>query len=198
MQSTSLILGISPDAVIPFDAGVPWSANKLAFFSEKHTSRPPPIFVWSYQTLESQALLYRLASGDSNHIHVDTTASVMLGSEKKAPILHGLFTLALAFRAIAKLVAGRTNHGSTTATTAVEYDIAFRKLEGKFSQPAFVGDCLYVKIWDKVTSDSHEYTENIQSSFYFVIVNQYSETVVDCGLAEIEVSLSQLIPKSRL
>ncbi|OEU12677.1 hypothetical protein FRACYDRAFT_243934 [Fragilariopsis cylindrus CCMP1102] len=97
MQSTALVLGVDSNNVIAFDAGI----KRLT----SHKSKTPsvsctkkPIFHWTYQTSQSQALLYRMTSGDSNHIHVDTSASDMLGSDTKAPLLHGLFTLALAFR----------------------------------------------------------------------------------------------------
>ena len=134
---------------------------------EKLTSRPtipsdtPPLFEWMYATASNQALLYRMASGDSNHIHVDTSASEMMGSDKKVPLLHGLFSLALAFRAILKLVP--------------DADRRIRRLEARFTRPAFVGDVLSVKIWKNKLSSSE---------LLFVVVNKDSGvTLVDCGCA---------------
>lgn len=180
MQATTLILGIPPDRVLSFDAGIPRRSCEPEI--PKHVA---PIFQWSYQTTESQALLYRLASGDSNRIHVDTSASEMLSLEKKAPLLHGLFTLALALRAIVKLTG--------------DSDIVPRRLEGKFSRPAFVGDNLCVKVWNAIGSrdratltdrspvDGMRSRQAIAKGFFFVVVNKDTQTtLVDCGYAEIE------------
>lgn len=193
MQSTTLILGLSSDDVLPFDSGIP-----LLSTNPKVPQQVAPIFEWSYQTTESQALLYRLASGDSNRIHVESSVSELLGLEKKAPLLHGLFTLAIAFRAIVKL-------------TGYD-DVVARKLEGKFSHPAFVGDTLCVKIWNSTNNNNsvlgvrdkrgafgdRASTENrcpaqvMPKRFIFVVINQDTgTTLVDCGYAEVEVKCNK-------
>jgi acyl dehydratase len=189
MQSTTLLLGLSSDSVLPFNAGVPRLSN-----NPKVPDHEAPIFEWTYRTTESQALLYRLASGDSNRIHVESSVSELLGLEKEAPLLHGLFTLALAFRAIVKL-------------TGSNDDVVARKLEGKFSHPAFVGDTLRVKVWnstndavnevgdrkgangDLASTESRCPVQDIRKRFIFVVINQDTETtLVDCGFAEVEIA----------
>jgi acyl dehydratase len=160
MQSTALVLGVAKENVAPYeDSAIARLTSKPRIPEDQ-----PTILEWTYPTISSQALLYRLASGDSNRIHVDTSASEMLGSEKKAPLLHGLFTLAVAFRAILKLINSA--------------DKTIRRLEGKFVQPAFVGDVLSVKVWKDEASSS--------GNFVFIVVNKDTGvTLVDCGYAEI-------------
>jgi len=167
MQSTALVLGIAKDIVSAYDSGI-----------AKLTSAPKipedtrPLLEWTYHTAPNQALLYRLASGDSNHIHVDTSASEMMGSDKKAPILHGLFTLAVAFRGLLKVVP--------------DADQRIRKLEARFTQPAFVGDALVVKIWK---------TRNSPIEFVFTVTNkEFGVVVVDNGFAQ----MSSIVAKSSI
>lgn len=195
MQSTALVMGISPEDVLPYKAGVPRlsSLKHSSFFASKDAKKTTPMFQWSFQTKHSQALLYRIASGDSNHIHVDTSVSQQMGSEQRDPILHGLFTLSLAFRAIVKLLHSNilgSNGCNVDASCTDGRDIHFRCLEGKFTQPAFVGDCLCIKIWN--SNDDALFIDTnhpVSVSFEFVIANKATGTVVvDCGLAEVDVS----------
>lgn len=174
IQSTALVLSVDPKNVVAFDGGIP----KLTYIPKsssrlKEAKQTPPLFQWVYKTTQSQALLYRLTSGDSNHIHVDTSASEMLGAEREAPLLHGLFTLALAFRAIAKLFDS-------------DQELFFRRLEGAFKSPAFVGDSLCVKVWNYETTTTKQ-NGNILRRFLFVIINNGTgATAVDNGYAEVE------------
>jgi acyl dehydratase len=156
MQSIALVLGISSDQVISYDSGLPKLQTKTKIPEDE-----PPILEWSYQTQPTHALLYRLSSGDSNRIHVDDSASRMLGSDSKNPLLHGLFTLAVAFRAVSKLV---------------DDSASIPRLEGKFMRPAFVGDTLQVKVWKDDTRPGR---------FLFVVINPDTNvTLVDHGVAE--------------
>ena len=186
IQSTALVLSVDPANVVAFDAGIP----RLTCISKrvKQATTKPPLFQWVYQTSQSQALLYRLTSGDSNHIHVDTSASEMLGAEKKAPLLHGLFTLALAFRAITKLFDGNQ-------------DLFFRKLEGAFKSPAFVGDNLCVKVWnDESTTAKQSGNESLKRFLFVIVNNETGAKVVDKGHAEVEIvsKLQSTKTRSRL
>ena len=161
MQSTALVLGVPSDKVVAYDAGVP----KLSLNPRIPTDRSP-LFEWTYSTVPTQALLYRLASGDSNRIHVDTSAADMLGSEKSAPLLHGLCTLGIVFRAFLQLVPSANE--------------TIRKLEGKFTQPVFVGDVLCVRIW---SAEEQQQPETI-NRFLFDVIDKDMATLVDCGNAE--------------
>lgn len=163
MQSTALVLGISKDVVIPYDSGLSRLRSKTNIPEDE-----PPTMEWSYATPPTQALLYRLSSGDSNRIHVDDSASRMLDSDIKKPLLHGLFTLAVAFRALAKL---------TDKTSSIQ------RLEGKFTQPAFVGDTLRVKVWKG----------EAPGRYLFAVINADTEvTVVDHGVADFRSPRSKL------
>lgn len=83
-------------------------------------------------TSTSQALLYRIASGDLNPIHSDPDVATAVGFPK--PILHGLCTFGHAARAaIATLCDGdpeRMTH-----------------IEGRFTKPVFPGDTLVTEIF---------------------------------------------------
>lgn len=160
MQSTALVLGLSEDNVIPYDSGIPILSSikkttkkkihqKETQQQQRQQQRRSPDLVWSYTTHSSQALLYRIASGDSNHIHVDTSVSQMLSgttTQTVTPILHGLLTLAIVFRAILQF------HDDADKTIV--------SLEGKFRKPAFVEDTLTVKIW----KDDDDVIESIRDT----------------------------------
>jgi len=187
MQSTGLVLGVDPKYVATFDSGIQRLTSKPKIPST--SSFKKPIFQWIFQSSQSQALLYRMTSGDSNHIHVDYSASEMLGSDTKAPLLHGLFTLALAYRAVIKLIDG----GCNSSDNGDDLSVVFRRLEGKFKAPAYVGDCLCVKIWNGVKATDTK-------SFVFVITNHVTGmTLLDDGRVEVEI-VSQLLStkKSRM
>eukprot|EP00536_Pseudo-nitzschia_multiseries_P000129 jgi/Psemu1/296/gm1.296_g len=204
IQSTALVLGMDPKNVVAFDAGIP----KLTSTSTRAPKingqpQPQPLFEWTYQTPRSQALLYRIASGDSNHIHVDTSASDMLGSDKKAPLLHGLFTLALAFRAIVKLFDSEEHKSVWSGVGDIGIDtddreLVFRKLEGAFKAPGFVGDRLCVKIWDDNGAPEAPRGDGTTKRFLFVITNTDTGVkMVDSGCAEVEIT-SKVVSSAKL
>ena len=170
MQSTALVLGAPKDQIIPYN---PFS-NKASFESLSQIPKDvAPKLEMTYKVMPNQALLYRLASGDTNRIHVDTSAAKMLGKDKKAPLLHGLCTLGIVYRALSRLI--NANLGET-----------IRTLEGRFAQPVFVNDVLCTRIWEdsgfQQTGDGR-----IKSKRYlFVVSNKDSGvTVVDSGVAVI-------------
>lgn len=161
MQSTALVLGVSKDAVTPYKSGI-----------AKITSKPrlpdsPPTFEWTFATVPTQALLYRLASGDTNHIHVDNSAAKMMGSDSKSPLLHGLCTLGIAFRGILHLVPNA--------------DKRVQKLECQFTQPVFVGATLLIQIW-KCENDTDT---NATRLLFAVLDKDTGAKVVDCGYVQL-------------
>lgn len=126
LQATSLLLGMSQDNITPL--GI--SSSKPRHCTLASTS---PSFEWHYQTYSTQALLYRLGSGDSNAIHVNLSATAVLGNKVMKPILHGLCTLAIATRAILKYL---------------DQTAKLTNIECHFTSPVFVGDTLIVRLWD--------------------------------------------------
>lgn len=187
MQSSYLVSGINKKHVTAFDAGIPLITNMPKISSQfKQTQKKNPVFQWTYQTTPSQALLYRMTSGDSNHIHVDASVPDKLQNDKNAPLLHGLFTLALVFRAIMKFLDNND-----------DAELFFRKLEGAFVAPAFVGDRLCVRIWNEDISATTMETSNTKR-FLFVIINHTTGVkLVDKGCIEVETISKSLLSTKR-
>jgi acyl dehydratase len=79
------------------------------------------------------ALLYRL-NGDYNPLHADPEVARAGGFPR--PILHGLCTYGVACRALVRSVCG--NDASRV-----------RRIDVRFSAPAFPGDTLSTEIWDE-------------------------------------------------
>ena len=116
MQATSLLLGLDPDEVNPL-------------LLESPTARPSipsrePDHVTEYSVTTNQALLYRLASGDTNSIHVQSDDGILL---------HGLCTLGMAARAI----------------LAYTKNPDFASMEGRFTKPVRLGDRLRFELWNE-------------------------------------------------
>lgn len=169
LQSTALILGMPRDEVTPFQP----STLRSSFSPEMKTttSQRDPDFEWIYETTSIQALLYRVASGDSNSIHVDTSASALLGSSESKPLLHGLCTLGIVMRAIFDYLSEK------------KIKLFVRNLEGSFTKPVWVGDALGVRIWNHDTSRSEKSSSKI---LLFIVYNiKTTEIVVDRGVAEL-------------
>jgi acyl dehydratase len=162
MQSTALVLGVSSEDVVTFDSGItrrtmyrPASSSQTILFEAEYTVPP------------SQALLYRLASGDSNKIHVDASLVPMLDSQR--PLLHGLCTLGIATRFILQWLNDNYKHSH------------IRHLEARFSKPVFIGDKISIQVW------SIDDTEVCVKQLAFIIRNMDTEEiVVDKGCAIIE------------
>ncbi|MEM6370927.1 MAG: MaoC/PaaZ C-terminal domain-containing protein [Myxococcota bacterium] len=99
------------------------------------TSPPegPPDAVLSEATLLTQALLYRVASGDKNPIHAEPAIAQALGFER--PILHGLCTLGFATRAVLGHLGPK---------------VRLRTIEGRFASPVLPSETLSTHVWSSV------------------------------------------------
>ena len=199
IQSTVVVFGIPKEAVSPWESGVP----RQETFHHQHQQQPPPhptatvivvpketapILEWTYTPPRNQALLYRIASGDTNHIHVDTSVSEQMGrltsgggsssssgttAASAAPLLHGLFTLGVAFRGILKI--------------CPDADRRIRQLEAKFTQPGFVGDTLTVRLWKAPKSAATTTTilfQVLNKETGVVLVDDGCATLLLCGGSE--------------
>ncbi len=91
---------------------------------------PLPVFL-------NQALIYRLA-GDYNPLHSDPEVARAAGFER--PILHGLCGYGMAGRALLKALAR-------------DEPARFRRLDVRFTSPAYPGEPLHVDIWKIAPGD---------------------------------------------
>ncbi|GAX18110.1 hypothetical protein FisN_25Hh091 [Fistulifera solaris] len=122
IQSTALILGLPPDYVISHSAPQRFSNS---WKSMTRTSEKGAVWMEKTQKINSNvALLYRIASGDTNHIHV-------LPGVTEKPLLHGLCTLAMAATFILQQIPDGTP----------------KTLEGHFTKPVLVNDTIHIKVW---------------------------------------------------
>jgi acyl dehydratase len=109
----------------------------------------------TYQTLPTQALIYRL-SGDRNPLHSDPAFAAMGGFDR--PILHGLCSYGFTGRALLHTMCGGD-------------PARFRHMEARFASPVLPGDALTVSIWDLGGGDA-----------LFSTAKDDGTTVIDQGL----------------
>lgn len=112
-----------------------------------------PDAVITYETVPTQALIYRL-SGDRNPLHSDPVFAQHAGFER--PILHGLCTFGFAGRAIL--------HECCESKPE-----RFGELSARFVSPVYPGDLLTTSIWES------------DGLVYFKTENQSGVTVLDRG-----------------
>jgi acyl dehydratase len=172
LLSTNLVLGMSPDDVIPYEPAV----TRKQYRIPSKLRNVAPVFEWRYQTIPAQALLYRIASGDSNVIHVDASAVPLRGDEASTqPLLHGLCTLGIAVRAIMQYL------------TSFSCTFSLTQLDLQFTKPVFVGDRLVVHIWDDTINK--EAVVTTQKALSFIVLNyETGDIVVDHGLVMVNQS----------
>jgi acyl dehydratase len=179
IQSTTLIFGIASEVVHPFQS--PATSFQIDY---------SPIFLQRNKTLlfendccitPNTALLYRLASGDTNHIHVDSKAvqmfhsSVKSGSSngERSQLLHGLCTLSIATRIILQFLDDDLPHRDSRPS--VQY------LSAKFVKPVFVSDTIVVQAWELESSLN---IEGVLISFV-VRRKKSDEVLLDSGLLQL-------------
>lgn len=194
-QSTTLVLGIPPANVIARDVSSSGSRNVPA---PGPTHERAADYEFTYKSTPTQALLYRLASGDSNRIHVlgdDLLLEQLgLGKEARKPILHGLCTFGIATRAILQYVSRQqSNLARTCSTERSSNSNRLTHLEGSFKNPVFIEDILLVKIWNISSQDSggrkgtpRSQNNNNRQEIVFQVHNLSTGTVaVDQGYAKV-------------
>jgi acyl dehydratase len=182
IRSTALILGLSPELVIPFSYPSTLSMQPFARSRERQL-----LLEAEYDIGSQTALLYRLASGDTNRIHVHAHA-VSFGDqdqdEECRPLLHGLCTLGIAARIIMQHVCDR------------QYEVTIHSLEGKFASPVFIGDVIAVQAW-KMLGSSADSMDTMDVSF--VVRRKTSgETLIDNGSVRLMPASIERKPFSRL
>ena len=102
------------------------------------TATPTPIRqpdqVVETTTLPQQALLYRMASGDKNPLHVDPGFASFAGFDR--PILHGLCTYGMVVKAVVDHAVGSGPEGVASVCA-------------RFSGVVYPGETLLTRIWDQ-------------------------------------------------
>jgi acyl dehydratase len=144
VQSTALILGIAKEAVQSLQR----SSSNCQIECDSVFLRKKRTFLFESDCCISPntALLYRLASGDTNHIHVDSQAVKLFASSDQndssnddhGPLLHGLCTLSIAARYILQFLDDLPHHGSSSV----------RYLSANFVKPVFMNDVILVQAWE--------------------------------------------------
>lgn len=95
-----------------------------------------PDLVETLPTDPAQAMIYRLASGDMNPLHIDPAVAKAAGFDR--PILHGLATYGVAGRALLR----------TLVDNAPE---RIRRIDARFSAPVYPGETIETAIWREET-----------------------------------------------
>jgi len=123
MKSTVLLLGMDASTAIPFHGT--FEADPLPPSIPTHDPTGTHTLTVSYQ----QALLYRMTSGDSNHLHV-------IGNDTEdPPILHGLCTLGWVLRDLWR------------NECAISRRRELGHLQARFTHPIRLGETIQISWW---------------------------------------------------
>lgn len=160
LSSQELIMGLKRDAAIPLTRNRTITHSRRSHILQDRD----PDFQLHHQVATNQAILYRLASGDSNQIHVDPNTLPSLFRAKEGPqrpLLHGLCTMGIATRAVLTFA----------KQLGIHEELSY--LEGRFTQPVFLTDSLLVKVWKTKSRE-----------FQFLVIKRECKTsVLDQGYA---------------
>ena len=114
-----------------------------------------PDKVIEYKTLDNQAILYRIPSGDNNPLHVDPSFAKIAGFDR--PILHGLCTYGIVCKKI--LDTFFENEPNKVAEVST-----------RFSGPVTPGNTLTINTWDQ---DSYIIAEVIEKETEKVVLKDF-------------------------
>lgn len=101
------------------------------------SDRPPDV-ITKLPVALNQALIYRLA-GDYNPLHIDPEVARSAGFDR--PILHGLAAYGMVGRALIKVLCD-------------DDPVRLRRLDVRFTSPAYPGEPLHVEIWKMGAGDA--------------------------------------------
>ena len=165
LQSTALVFGMPANQVLSYqdkELSSPSSSPPSSTTTTKTGKRGKNAVLW-FETspicvATNQALWYRMASGDSNHIHVDPSAlpPMLLSSldetDSPKPLLHGLCTLGIAGRVIMQQLTREYSSSSSVRDVgdkdcSSQQAVCLQRLQGAFAKPVFVQDEIYIKVW---------------------------------------------------
>lgn len=189
LRSTALILDLDETLVSPMKNDEIQNDEEIkssnAMLRKEVRQKRKPSFEKDLHIATNQALLYRLASGDSNSIHVDPSTLPEFFSndegenhETKKPLVHGLATLAVATRTIEQCLFEQVD--------STDFELLY--MDASFTKPVFLGEMLRLRGW---WADMHKAEKMVV--FHVVKVNT-NEICIDHGWAKIRIGNS----KSRL
>jgi acyl dehydratase len=163
IQTTALILGLDPCRVRRWRAMKTNGDDASSYIEPVSPSwtpgeppSVPPTYTQYISIPPNQALLYRLASGDTNAIHVNpdanplqnsnvddndnngTGTSTTTGNTRKGCVLHGLATLGI----VARVILQHSSCHSCQSSSSSWYS-----MQATFAAPVYVGDTLYIEVW---------------------------------------------------
>jgi acyl dehydratase len=114
-----------------------------------------PQKVLEYKTLDNQAILYRVPSGDNNPLHVDPDFAKVAGFEK--PILHGLCTYGITCK---KLIESEFSNDPSRVS----------EISARFSGPVTPGNTLSINVWNQ---DSYTIANVIEKETNSVVLKDF-------------------------
>jgi acyl dehydratase len=183
IQSTALILGLDPESLQGWEGSTLLRAAPSGI-----PGHGPPDFAIKVPIATNQALLYRLASGDTNAIHVNPTSSPVVGC-----LLHGSATLGLVARVL-------WQHSSAESHPGLRPPYWLRRLQASFTQPVLMGEIINVQVWR--LDDGNESTSIAAAAaaadhvpYAFRVVNEQGQIALDRGYAEVLATPSQVTSK---
>jgi acyl dehydratase len=173
LQSTALLLGLDPESVVG------WEEEEDDRTATARTRRPPgapraipldrpPDLIVPVPIPTNQALLYRLASGDTNAIHVTPTASPV-----EDCLLHGSATLGVVARVLWR------HHAAAGVVLGPHW---LRHLQARFTHPVLMGETITVQVWSVVDDDG---LAEDRLAYAFRVVNAHGHIALDGGHAEV-------------
>ena len=160
-EGSGSLLATQTTTVFCRDAGGYQGPSDAPLPAHPIPDRPRDLAI-DHPTFPQQALIYRL-SGDLNPLHSDPVVAARAGFPR--PILHGLCTYGIAGYAILAGLCGGD-------------PARLRRLDARFSSPAFPGEIFRTEIWH----------EGLGAAAYRCSVPARQVVVIDNGYCEFEVA----------
>jgi acyl dehydratase len=190
VQFTTLILGIPSKMIQPYKNSNNNSeslvntcftnCNPIRSFAQYTSKKRLLLFEEDYYIAPNTALLYRLASGDSNPMHVDPKAIPDMGrngqdviANAKLPFIHGLCTLGIVARMILQHV--QTSYADDSTKVLVQF------LDCRFKMPVYINDTIIIRAWEVSSNTCFEKKISILCIEFNVTQKSSDLILVDSG-----------------
>jgi acyl dehydratase len=185
VQFTTLILGIPSKMVQPYsNSNKVFATNQCTNIDSMrslvaHSIERKRFLILKvdYYITPNTAVMYRLASGDFNPMHVDPNAVPDMGhgagsinKKEQLPFIHGLCTLGIVARIILQYVQRRY-----FAKCLVRY------LDCRFKMPVFINDTIVIRAWEVSSPATYHDTSNDKYIEFSVTDKKSDSILVDSG-----------------